>query len=80
MNISDEVADSGYQLGSIFRDYVAANLDVVEAALAGDTDAILRLQEVATQDTLYQMAEKNAEALGLTEEQFSALADYVGNT
>lgn len=80
MNISDEVSESGMQLGSIFRDYVAENLDVVEAALAGDTDAILQLQEIATQDTLYQMAQKNAEALGITADEFQNLADYAGNT
>lgn len=78
MNVSDEVSESGVQLGSIFRDYVAANLDVVEQALAGDTDAILQLQEVATQDTLYQLAEKNAEALGITEDKFNELVNVAG--
>lgn len=78
MNVSDELAASGMQLGDIFRDYVAENLDVVQSALEGDTDAILQLQEVATQDTLYQLAQKNAEALNITEDKFWELANVAG--
>ena len=63
------------QLGDVFRDYVAENLDVVQAALEGDTDAILQLQEVATQDIVGQLAQQNAEALGLTADQMQAISD-----
>lgn len=75
MNISDEIADKGMQLGDVFRDYVAENLDVVQAALEGDTDAILKLQEVATKDIVGQLAQQNAEALGLTAQDMQAIAD-----
>lgn len=77
MNISDELSESGMQLGDTFRDYVAENLDVVQRAVEGDTDAILELQEVATQDILGQLVQKNAAALGQSE---ADIQNVVNNT
>ena len=75
MNISDELSEAGMQLGDTFRDYVAENLDIVQRAVEGDTDAVLQLQEVATQDILGQLIGKNAAALGQSQEDIQNIVN-----
>lgn len=55
MNVSDELNELGMTLGDHFGDYLIENMDTVEKAAKGDQDAIIELQEVATQDILMQL-------------------------
>lgn len=55
MNISDELDKYGTTLGDHFGNYLLENMDKVEAAARGDQNAILDLQEVATEDILIQL-------------------------
>ena len=55
MDISDELDKYGITLGDHFGDYLLENMDKVEAASNGDRDAILDLQQVATEDILIQL-------------------------
>lgn len=55
LNISDELDALGIRLGDHFGNYLKDNMDLVAQAADGDTDAIMRLAEVAAQDIYIQL-------------------------
>ena len=72
MDISDELEKYGMTLGDHFGNYLLENMDKVEAAANGDRDAILDLQQVATEDILIQ--------LGFDEAANQELFNYLDET
>lgn len=72
IGVTDELAESGLHLGEHFGKYLEENQDVVEGALAGDSEAIEKLQRVAAEDIAIQ--------IGVDEAADQELLSHVGST
>ena len=79
---TDELSESGMQLGQHFGKYLEENQEVVERALGGDKEAILELQEVAAEDIALQLGIDTTDfdiQLGDTTYNFETFMDHLSD-